>query len=390
MGHVSKQQRNFARIYRALSAWILPPVPAQIQSALQKAQFDSVRKQVPMLLSVAGLNTIIIMAVSANVGLPPSSYLWLSGVIGYCVIRIALWMHRLRKPVDEREIPRLLKLNVTASLLMVAFLGLATSYTFVAGTFESMLLIPMSLGFGTTSIAHCLYTLRPAAIGTTIMGLFPSSVAMIIVGPFEAQMLGIAMLSVGMLMVRFVAEQYDQLVTGLLLAEENQRLALTDPLTGLFNRRATMAVLDAEVAAGGKFAVALIDLDGFKQVNDMHGHHVGDYLLCEISSRLEAASETGDEVGRLGGDEFIAVFRNVTGEADCAARSNALLGALCRPVGHEGQRLNFGASLGFAVYGLHGQQVEKLLQSADRALYVAKRAPVRAVVPDNQALRRAA
>ncbi len=389
MGQISHQKWDFARIYCVLSDWVLPPVPVQIQSALQKAQFDSVRKQVPMLLSVAALNTVIIMAVCANVGLPPSSYMWLSGLIGYCVIRIAIWVHRLRKPVDESEIPRLLKLNVTASLLMVTFLGVAASYTFVAGTFGAMLLIPMSLGFGTTSIAHCLYTLRPAAIGTTIMGLFPSSVAMILVGPFEAQMLGIAMLSVGMLMVRFVAEQYDQLITGLMLAEENQRLALTDPLTGLPNRRATMAALDDEFSGDGNFAVALIDLDGFKQVNDALGHHVGDYLLCQIAERLEAASEAGDEVGRLGGDEFIAVFRNIADEADCAARSNALLGALCRPVGYEGQRLNFGASLGFAVYGLHGQQVEKLLQSADRALYAAKRAPARALAPDNRALRRA-
>ena len=389
MGEISHQKWDFARIYRALSDWVLPPVPVQIQSALQKAQFDSVRKQVPMLLSVAALNTIIIMAVCANVGLPPSSYTWLSGLIGYCVIRIAIWVHRLRKPVDESEIPRLLKLNVTASLLMVTFLGVAASYTFVAGTFGAMLLIPMSLGFGTTSIAHCLYTLRPAAIGTTIMGLFPSSVAMILVGPFEAQMLGIAMLSVGMLMVRFVAEQYDQLITGLMLAEENQRLALTDPLTGLPNRRATMAALDDEFSGDGNFAVALIDLDGFKQVNDALGHHVGDYLLCQIAERLEAAAEGGDEVGRLGGDEFIAMFRNVADETDCAVRSNILLTALCRPVEYEGQRLNFGASLGFAVFGLHALQVEKLLQSADRALYAAKRAPIRALAPDNRALRRA-
>jgi diguanylate cyclase (GGDEF)-like protein len=390
VGQISHQQGYFARIYRALSAWILPPVPAQIHAALQKAQFDSVRKQVPMLLSVAALNTMIIMAVCAHENLPLSRYLWMLGLITYCVIRIGMWVHRLRKPVNENEIPRLLKMNVIASLVMITVLGIATTTTFVAGTFESMLLIPMSLGFGTTSIAHCLYTLRPAAIGTTVMGLFPSSVAMIIVGPFEAQMLGIAMLSVGMLMIRFVSEQYDQLITGLLLTEENQRLALTDPLTGLSNRRATMAALYAEAVAGSNFAVALIDLDGFKQVNDAHGHHVGDYLLCEIASRLDAAAKAGDEVGRLGGDEFIAVFRNVADEADCAARSNALLGALCRPVGYEGHRLSFGASLGFAVHGLHGAPVEQLLQSADRALYAAKRAPEFATVITSQAVRRAA
>jgi diguanylate cyclase (GGDEF)-like protein len=390
VGQTSEHFDFIERMVRALSAWLLPPVPAQIQSALQEAQFDSVRKQVPMLLAVAALNTLIIMAVCANEGLPPSSYMWMSGLIVYCFVRTIWWVRRVQRPMGSAEIPRLLKMNVAASLLMISALGLATTYTFVAGTFGSTLLVPMSLGFGATSIAHCLYTLRPAAVGTVLMGLFPSSVAMILIGHFEAQMLGVAMISVGMLMVRFVAEQYDQLIVSLMLAHENQQLALTDPLTGLANRRATMAALDAEVAADCDFAVALIDLDGFKQVNDVFGHHVGDHLLCEIASRLEAAVEAGDEVGRLGGDEFIAVFRNIADEADCSARSNALLAALCRPVNSDGQRLNFGASLGFAVHGLHGQEVEKLLQSADRALYAAKRTPDCNGVIGNQAARRAA
>jgi diguanylate cyclase (GGDEF)-like protein len=375
------------RAVRAVSAWLLPPVPAQIRPALQQAQFDSVRKQVPMLLAVAALNTLIIMAVCANDGLPAYSYMWMSALVGYCMLRMAMWVRRLQKPIDKRDLPRLLRLNVLASLVIIAFLAAVTTYTFAAGTFQSMLLVPMSLGFGTMSIAHCLYTLRPAAIGTTIMGLFPSSVAMLLIGPFEAQMLGVAMLSVGLLMVRFVAEQYDQLIIGLTLAHENQRLAFTDPLTGLANRRATMAALDAEMAANSNFAVALIDIDGFKQVNDAHGHHAGDQLLCEIAIRLEVAANEGDEVGRLGGDEFIAVFRNVSGTADCAARSNALLAALCRPVSFEGQRLIFGASLGFAVNGLHGQDIEKLLQSADRALYAAKRTPDRIGSTSTQAAR---
>ncbi len=390
MGRAVDQNAVFGRLFRPLLLWLSPPVPESIRPALQQAQFDSVRKQVPMLLAVAALNTLIIMAVCANEKLPLNSYAWMSGLVAYCIIRIVVWVRRLRKPVNESDLPRLLKMNLAVSLTMITVLGIATTVTFVNGTFHSMLLIPMSLGFGTTSIAHCLYTLRPAAIGTTIMGLFPSSIAMIVIGPFEAQMLGIGMISVGILMVRFVAEQYDQLITGLTLAEENQRLALTDPLTGLSNRRATMAALDAEVAMGNNFAVALIDLDGFKHINDALGHHIGDDLLCEIAKRLDDATQLGDEVGRLGGDEFIALFRNVADEADCSARSNILLTALCRPVCIEGQRLNFGASLGFAVHGLHAQQVEKLLQSADRALYAAKRSPVRTFTSDNRALRRAA
>lgn len=326
-----------------------------------------------MLLSVAALNTIIIMAVCAHDNMPLSSYLWMSGLVVYCVIRIGLWVRRLRKPIPPDQISKLLRMNVIASLGMMVGLGIATTYTFVAGTFQSILLIPMSLGFGATSIAHCLYTLRPAAIGTVIIGLVPSSIAMILVGPFEAQMLGVAMISVGVLMVRFVAEQYDQLITGLTLADANQRLALSDPLTGLANRRAIMAALDGEVAEGRSFAVALIDLDGFKQVNDSLGHHVGDLLLCEIGERLSEAADLGDDIGRLGGDEFIVLFRNVADEGECSARANVLLGALCAPVEIGGERLRFGASLGFAVHGPHGDNVEQLLHSADEALYAAKR-----------------
>jgi diguanylate cyclase (GGDEF)-like protein len=370
MGRETQEKAYLARLWR----WLSPPVPAHIKASLQQAQFDSVRKQVPMLLSVAALNTVIIMAVCAHDGMPPRNYLWMSAIIFYCLVRIAMWVRRMRKPLDPAEIPRLLKMNVAASLLMITALGVATTYTFVAGTFYSMLLVPMSLGFGTTSIAHCLYTLRPAAIGTIFMGLFPSSIAMIIVGPFEAQMLGVAMISVGVLMVRFVAEQYDQLITGLTLADANQRLALTDSLTGLANRRSIMATLDDEVAAGSNFAVALIDLDGFKAVNDSRGHHAGDQLLCAIAERLRTGADHEDEVGRLGGDEFIVLFRKAQDEGECSARANALLGALCRPLEYGKEQLRFGASLGFAVHRLHGDSVEQLLHSADEALYAAKRA----------------
>lgn len=297
----------------------------------------------------------------------------MSGLVAYCVIRVGVWLRKMHRPVDSGERAKLLKLNVVASLAMMTGLGIATTYTFVAGTFQSILLIPMSLGFGATSIAHCLYTLRPAAIGTVIIGLFPSSLAMILIGPFEAQMLGVAMISVGTLMIRFVAEQYDQLIANLLLADENRQLALTDPLTGLPNRRATMAALDAEMDADSRFAVAVIDLDGFKLVNDGHGHHVGDKLLCKIASRLSEAADDGDEVGRLGGDEFVVLFRNVGTERECSARANALLAALCCPVEIDGAGPSFGASLGFAVRGLHGDTVEQLLRNADEALYAAKK-----------------
>jgi diguanylate cyclase (GGDEF)-like protein len=352
---------------------MFPAVSAEIKPALQQAQFASVRSQIPMLLSVAALNTIIIMAVCAHDGLPLSRYAWMSGLVLYCAIRVFFWMRRMNMPVEPQHIPGLLRMNVGAALFMITGLGVAATYTFVAGTFASHLLIPMSLGFGATSIAHCLYTLRPAAIGTVVMGLFPSSIAMLAVGSFDAKMLGIAMLSVGILMIRFVAAQYDQLVASLHLEKQNRDLANTDALTGLANRRAVMEIL-ASPEIGTDFGVALLDLDGFKSVNDNMGHNAGDTLLQHVGQRLSAALDTGDKVGRLGGDEFIIIFKNLSGPEDISARSTAILAALCQPINISGARVPVAASLGHALHLQDGDSVDALLLHADKALYAAKRA----------------
>ena len=343
-----------------------------------------------MLLGVAMLNLVIIMAVCAHEGMPPISYLWLTGFLLYCVVRIVYWVRRLRQPHEYGNIARTLQITGVVSLLMMAALSTATVTAFVTDLIQSQLLFPMFLGFGTTAIAHCLYTLRPTAISMIVVGLFPSSLAMIWKGPFDAQMLGVSMVFLGFLMIRFVAKQYDQLVESLLLAEENRRLAHTDALTGLANRRATMAAIDEAIATDRHFGIALIDLDGFKLVNDMLGHHVGDYLLCEVADRLRGAAIAGDHVGRLGGDEFIALFHDVDGEADCSVRANTLLTALCRSVEIDGQRLKFGASLGFAVWGQHGLSIAELLHNADDALYDAKRTPAGRIPDKGRASRAAA
>jgi diguanylate cyclase len=353
--------------------WLSPPVPADIRAMLRQAQFDSVRRQIPMLLSVAALNTLIIIAVCAHRGLPVSHYAWMGGLIAYCVVRIAMWTRQTGRPLSEPQMIRLLRINVYGSCGMISLLGLAVAATFVIGTFDAEILIPMSLGFGATSIAHCMYTLRPAALGALIMGLVPPSLAMLAVGGFDAKMLAVSMLSVGFLMAQFVAAQYDQLIVRLRLEKQAQDLANTDALTGLANRRAVMARLEALENAVAPFAVALIDLNGFKQVNDTLGHHIGDDLLVEVGARLSAIAGDDFLVGRLGGDEFIAVFPCCTDARAVSAHSVALLASLSQPAQIDGHVVPVGASLGSALSGVDGDSVDALLQHADRALYAAKR-----------------
>jgi diguanylate cyclase len=373
MGRVLGVGAIIGKVAGRMAAWISPAVPDDIRPALQQAQFESVRRQVPMLLSVAALNTIIIMAVCAHDGLPFQTYGWMSLLLIYCFGRLIIWSRILRKAVDPDRIPFILKMNVRASLIIVSLLGLDAAYTFVTGMFNAKLLIPVSLCFGAMAISHCLYTLRPAAIGAIIMGLFPSAVAMLIVGEFEAQMLGCSIISVGLLMIQFVAAQYDQLIARLGLEKQNHVIANTDALTGLANRRAIMAALDEMELSGMGFGVVLIDLDGFKAVNDTLGHHAGDMLLHEVGVRLSASVGKNDCVGRLGGDEFIIVLREANSATELSASSTALLAGLCRPVDIEGARANFGASLGTALFPADGTSIDALLKSADAALYAAKR-----------------
>jgi diguanylate cyclase len=371
-------------MFGRLAALITPPVPPVIAPALERAQFASIRRQVPMLLSVAAINTIIIMAVCFHDGLPLANYGWMALLILYCVVRMTFWVLRLRNPVVDKDIPRLLRMNVGVSLVLTSVLGVASAATFIFGTFGSQLLVPMSLGFGATSIAHCFYTLRPAAIGTIIFGLFPSSLAMLFFGNFDAQMLGVSMISVGLLMMRFVAAQYDQLIQSLLLEDENRRLANSDPLTGIANRRAIMNMLNILAQSGASFGVALLDLDGFKEVNDGLGHHAGDLMLQNVSERLAASALPLDSVGRLGGDEFVIVLRNLADERDLSARTTAMLAALCQPLDIDGHVVPVAASLGYAQWDAQRHTVDLLLRTADSALYSAKRASSAQAEPARQ------
>jgi diguanylate cyclase len=373
MGRASSTWNMRAGLTR-LWRWYAPPVPRSILGPLRAAQLDNVRGQAPMLLAVAAVNVCIIMAVCWHNGIAFGSYGWMSGLLAYCFIRIAVWRRLLDRPILAEKGPKIIRINTGLSLAMVGVLSIVTGFTYVAGTFNRETLIPVSLAFGATAIAHCFYTLRPAAIGALVLGITPLALALMLFGDFNARMLGASMLSVQVLMIRFVAAQYDRLIEGLFLEQQIRELADTDPLTGLPNRRAIMTAIEAEGDSGHGFGIALLDLDGFKQVNDSLGHQTGDLMLLGVGGRLFDASLAGDSVARLGGDEFIVLFRNVADKAELAARTTALLAALCRPIDLDGHRLPVAASLGYAMYPDDGDTIREVMHAADTALYVEKRA----------------
>ena len=155
------------------------------------------------------------------------------------------------------------------------------------------------------------------------------------------------------------------------LRESNQR-ALTDDLTGLANRRHLVERLQTAIDRGGELALLLIDLDGFKELNDTLGHHAGDEVLRQIGPRLAQAVREHDTLARLGGDEFALVLAPGD-ETTASAAGLRLRHALERSFAVQDIAVHIDASVGIALCPEHAADPIGLLQRADVAMYEAKR-----------------
>ena len=353
--------------------WLVPTAPEAIRVELERRQLARIQQYVPMIYVIASLNALIIMAVCAHAGIELRYYAWMSALVAGAMLRTTMWMRKTPAETAPEAVSSTLRRSVWIAFSALLVMGMFTSVTYVSGAFSRSTLIPISLAFGSMSIAHCFATFRPSAIAAITLGTVPSSVAMLSVGDFDARVLGVSMLSVAVLMIRFVAGHFDQLVTELQLQHEVYALANTDSLTNLLNRRALIALIEKKLVAGASFAVALLDLDGFKGVNDRLGHPAGDELLRVVGRRLASSCGASGTVGRLGGDEFMVVLHSVHGADDVDARITTLLGELCQPTPVAGESVMVQASLGFAVFPRDGQDTAALLAAADAALYANKR-----------------
>ena len=166
-------------------------------------------------------------------------------------------------------------------------------------------------------------------------------------------------------------------VTNLVQSEKLQReLALKDHLTGLANRRLFEDRLEYLINLFDRenqpFALIMLDLDKFKPVNDIHGHDVGDRLLCEVANRVKKKIRKIDVAARFGGDEFAVLLNNMSNMPQLEKTANSIINAIREPIDVDGLKLEVGASLGLALYPAHAKSAEELVKRADQALYQAK------------------
>lgn len=152
-----------------------------------------------------------------------------------------------------------------------------------------------------------------------------------------------------------------------------------DALTQVMNRQSVMHELDEAISEAQRqeasLAVALLDLDHFKLINDRWGHPVGDAVLARAAGVIQNALRHGDVIGRLGGEEFLLLFRQVDAEQAIALAERCRESLQqCHVQNEQGEHVPVSASLGVAIYGAHGDQSDSLIKAADEALYRAKHA----------------
>jgi diguanylate cyclase (GGDEF)-like protein len=169
---------------------------------------------------------------------------------------------------------------------------------------------------------------------------------------------------------RLLREQMEELQRSRQALHEE---ATHDPLTGLSNRRLFYDRLQQAIRHahryGGKVGILYVDLDRFKEINDQHGHHVGDAVLTEVAKRLTASIRDSDSVARLGGDEFVVLLEGVQGRADLFAATHKIEQELNTDTRFYGLDVEIAASIGQALYPDDGNDEDALIRAADAAMY---------------------
>lgn len=190
---------------------------------------------------------------------------------------------------------------------------------------------------------------------------------------------GISLLVFGVSrLIHEVIPTHISLLEGLRDKEQHlTRLASTDPLTGLANRRLFFDEVDRLILHPDHnrhgFALLFLDLDGFKPINDSDGHEVGDLLLQQVAGTIQDTVRRADTAARYGGDEFVICLRGIDSREGVRRIAGQILNALASPIEINSRHYTLGASIGIALYPQHGKSGPLLVERADAAMYEVKR-----------------
>ena len=354
------------------------------------AQATAFRRQVPMMYLVVLVNAAVLAATHFH---SAPAYLTIGGPLVLTLgsgWRVIGWWRLREQEMDLARATRMLGGTLGAAAVMAVLFSAWALSLFPYGDAYQKGHVAFYMAITVIACIFCLMHMRAAALTVTVLVLGPMTLFFALTGQPVFQAISLNVLIVAAVMIVILLIHYrefadlvesrgaliDKAVHAQQLSDENDRLANLDSLTGLPNRRRFFSELDAHVARARQhnrgLVVGVIDLDGFKPINDAFGHATGDRLLTEVGRRLETFGSPPLFAARLGGDEFgVIIDAPLSPEAvrDLGRDLCELLRAPCRLPGVTAQ---VGGSIGFCSFPSGAQTSAQLFERADYALYHAK------------------
>ena len=304
----------------------------------------------------------------------------------FALHRVAYWL-KLRERVDSlslEAIRRDLRRAAAAGPALAFAFSLIAAAMPEIGAFERALLL-FGVWIASAASAFCLTRFAHAA-GLIVFAASAPLVAALVRGGGPAFWLAALLLVISCLVIFMLCENYRafaDIVRSRFLAAEKYRaaeeakeaataVAYTDYLTSLPNRRWMQSLLASRVEGGLPFAVGLLDLDGFKPINDIHGHPAGDRILKQVADRIAAAMRGRGHAARMGGDEFAVLCEGVGDEREALAMAEDLKSVFAAPFVVDRLTVHLQCASGFALFPASADQADDLIRLADVALYKAK------------------
>lgn len=355
-----------------------------------RAQVQAVSKQVPVLYLVAIVNTIA-LAVTHWSYSPDLLVLYVPLLIcAVALVRAVVWIRTRNLPLNHKASVKRLRMTVVTTFILALTTTFWAMGLYDTGNALTQSHVTFYIVVTVFGIAVCLIHIPASAVLLTLIVPVPFSLFLLTIDEPVFPVIGFNLLLVSLIVLFIVFINYRHFIELVeakkslkeeqreiqKLSNENLRLANHDSLTHIPNRRYFFSKIDdrllGKVQGAKCFAVGLLDLDGFKAVNDVYGHPTGDKLLIDVANRLLDADEAVT-LARLGGDEFGLIVDGNRSKEELVALGNRLCGALARPFSISEFCVRISATIGFATFPDIASTSNTLIERADYALYFAKK-----------------
>jgi diguanylate cyclase (GGDEF)-like protein len=357
---------------------------------LCRAQFREFVHQVPLMYFIICWNAVAVAFTYRDHASPLLSSVFPVVLCAVGCARGFWWSRNSQATFSDAEILRHIRTTGILAVVLTAAFTVWSLLLYPQGDTQAKAHLTFFLALTQISAVFCLFPLRSAALSVATVATVPFLIYFSIVD--DAQMLPEALMLTlvagGMV---FILYKYNNTFSKLIrsrlilrqrhqetqkLSDENRRIAFTDPLSSLPNRRALLSrleeIADLPSREPGHLAMVFIDLDGFKVINDFHGHQFGDHLITEVGRTLSSLRSEHSMLVRMGGDEFALLIESEDASKEAQQFAAMALERLTQPVTILDRQFQIGASIGISVDENGMTAPFELLRQADTAMYAVK------------------